>query len=64
MEWLSLLASGSRGPRFAFAVSSAPQRPRRTARSTRFKRAQSLRDNRAFALIEPLMRFISQRVYA
>jgi tight adherence protein C len=47
----------------AFAVGSAPQPPRERLGLRGFKRAQSIRDNRSFALVEPLMRFVSQRMY-
>jgi tight adherence protein C len=48
---------------FVMAVGSAPQPPRERLGLRGFKRAQSLRENQAFALIEPMMRFISHRVY-
>jgi tight adherence protein C len=48
---------------FVMAVGSAPQPPRERLGLRGFKRAQSLRENQAFALIEPSMRFISHRVY-
>lgn len=46
-----------------FAVGSAPQPPRQRLGLRGFKRAQSLRENEAFALIEPVMRYLSKRVY-
>jgi len=46
-----------------FAVGSAPQPPSERLGLRGFKRAQSLRDNAGFALIEPIMRYLSQRVY-
>jgi tight adherence protein C len=46
-----------------YAVGSAPQPPPHRLGLRGFKRAQTLRDNRAFGLIEPAMRFLSQRLY-
>lgn len=48
---------------FIFAVGSAPQPPRQRLGLRGFKRAQALRENQAFALIEPSMRYFSTRVY-
>jgi tight adherence protein C len=46
-----------------YAVGSAPQPPRERLGLRGFKRAQSIRENQAFALLEPSMRFISHRMY-
>jgi tight adherence protein C len=45
------------------AVGSAPQAPRERLGLRGFKRAQTIRDNGLFALAEPVMRFVSQRMY-
>jgi tight adherence protein C len=46
-----------------YAVGSAPQPPRKRLGLRGFKRAQSIRENQGFALLEPSMRFISHRLY-
>jgi len=46
-----------------FAVGIAPRQPAARLGLRGFKRAQSLRDNGLYALVDPCMRFISRRVY-
>jgi tight adherence protein C len=46
-----------------FAVGSAPQPPRERLGLRGAKRAQAVRENRGFAMVEPVMRFLSQRMY-
>jgi len=63
IQYLAVATLGAAGGTLVFAVGSAPQPPRQRLGLRGFKRAQTLRENSAFALIEPVMRYFSQRVY-
>jgi tight adherence protein C len=66
LQLLQVIAVGALGlsvSTLSYAVGSAPQPPRKRLGLRGFKRAQSIRENQAFALIEPIMRFVSHRMY-
>lgn len=66
IQVLQIAAIGVLGSAFfslVFAVGSAPQPPRERLGLRGAKRARAIRNNRGFALIEPVMRFLSQRMY-
>jgi tight adherence protein C len=63
LEGLAVAVLGVAVCLLVYAVGTAPQPPRERLGLRGFKRAQTLRENQAFALIEPSMRFISHRMY-
>jgi tight adherence protein C len=63
LSWLGLLVLGGALATLVYAIGSAPVRGRQRLGLRGFKRARSLRENAAFAMIEPAMRYVAQRVY-
>lgn len=63
LQALALAGLGAALATLTFAVGTAPRQPPIKLGPRGFKRAQALREHALFALIDPTMRLVSQRVY-